>query len=175
MVYPGVSFRHGPNGSARIDPNVGAPQADIFYFYKMSLRNATAYDRATRMEEKRAKREGRPIDPDRIDSLARRYLARLPYKATGARYHSFVVYFSTLRRLGWVLPTGKEEMSAFQEKYREAEPRRYFRLTDRGRAASDVDWSNPLRTLYGYSFEETRQKNKQSKQKVKEKLANLTP
>ena len=175
MVYPGVSFRHGPNGSARIDPNVGAPQADIFYFYKMSLRNATAYDRATRMEEKRAKREGRPIDPDRIDSLARRYLERLPYKATGARYHSFVVYFSTLRRLGWVLPTGKEEMSAFQEKYREAEPRRYFRLTDRGRAASDVDWSNPLRTLYGYSFEETRQKNKQSKQKVKEKLANLTP
>jgi len=41
--------------------------------------------------------------------------------------------------------------------------------------AADVDWSNPLRTLYGYSFEETRQKNKQSKQKVKEKLANLTP
>jgi hypothetical protein len=54
-------------------------------------------------------------------------------------------------------------------------PIRYFRLTDRGRAASDVDWSNPLRTLYGYSFEETRRKNKQSKQKVKEKLANLTP
>ncbi|GAH24876.1 unnamed protein product, partial [marine sediment metagenome] len=52
----------------------------------------------------------------------------------------------------------------------EAQPRRYFRLADQGRAASDTDWFNPQRTLYGYSFEETRQMNQQSKQKVKERL-----
>lgn len=140
---------NGPNGSARIDPNVGAPQADIFYYYKMSLRNATAYDRATRVEEKRAKREGRPIDPDRIEGLARRYLARLPYKATGARYHSFVVYFSTLRRLGWVEPSGREMPSAFQEHYPLGPPRRYYRLTKAGREAGDTAWANPHRALYG--------------------------
>ena len=109
------------------------------------------------------------------DRFRLRAFERIPYKFTSIRSHSFARYFGMLTRLGWVEPTGKEEMSAFQEKYREAEPRRYFRLTDRGRVASDVEWSNPLRTLYGWSFEETRQKNKQSKQKVKEKLANLTP
>jgi len=140
---------HAPNGSARIDPNVGAPQADIFYFYKMSLRNATAYDRATKVEEKKAKKEGRPIDPDRIDSLARRYLARLPYKATGARYHSFVVYFSTLRRLKWVEPSGREMPSAFQEHYPPGPPRRYYRLTRAGREASETAWANPHLALYG--------------------------
>ncbi len=66
--------------------------------------------------------------------------------------------------------TGKEETSAFQEQYPDAEPRRYFRLTDKGRAAPDVDWSNPQRALYGYSLEETRQKNLESKQRVKERI-----
>lgn len=142
---------HGPNGSAKIDPNVGAPQADIFFHYKTSLRNATAYDRATRVEEKRAKREGRLIDPDRIDSLARKYLGHLPYRATGARYHSFVVYFSTLRRLGWVELSGREMPSAFQEHYPPGPPRRYYRLTNAGRAASETAWSNPHFALYGPS------------------------
>jgi len=35
---------HGPNGSPKIDPNVGAPQADIFYHYKTTLLKATAVD-----------------------------------------------------------------------------------------------------------------------------------
>lgn len=140
---------HGPNGSARIDPNVGAPQADIFYYYKMSLRNATAYDRATRVEEKRAKREGRPIDPDRIEGLARRYLARLPYKAWGCRYHSFIVYFSNLRRLHWVEPTGNEKPSSFQDHYPPGQPRRYYRITKAGQESSDDSWANPHRALYG--------------------------
>jgi hypothetical protein len=140
---------HGPNGSARIDPVVGACQSDIFYFYKMSLRNATAYDRASRAEERKAKREGRPIDPEAIERLARRYLERLPYKATGARYHSFVVYFSTLRRLKWVEPSTREMPSAFQEHYPPGPPRRYYRLTEAGREANDAAWSNPHLTLYG--------------------------
>jgi len=116
----------------------------IFYYYKTALLKAIALDRATRKEERQARREKRPINPDNIDKLAERYLARMCYKAQGCRYHSFVVYFSNIVRLSWVEPTGREETSAFQEKYPETESRRYFRLTDRGRAASDVDWSNPL-------------------------------
>jgi len=44
---------HGPNGSAKIDPDVGAPQADIFYHYKMALMKATAMDKATMVEERK--------------------------------------------------------------------------------------------------------------------------
>ena len=90
-----------------IDPEIGAPQADIFYHYKIALLRATALDRATRKEEKQARREKRPIDPDNIERLTERYLARIPYKSTSCRYHSFVVYFSNLQRLGWVELTGK--------------------------------------------------------------------
>jgi len=140
---------HGPNGSPTIDPNVGAPQADIFYYYKTSLLKATALDRATSTEEKRARRERRSINPDNIERLAERYLARMPYKAHGCRFHSFVVYFSTLQRLGWVEPTGREEASAFQDHYPPGPPRRYFRLSKAGREASDTAWSNPHLALYG--------------------------
>jgi len=139
----------GPNGSPMIDPNIGAPQADIFRYYKMALRKATALDRATRLEEKKAPRERRSIHPDNIERLAERYLARMPYKAKGCRFHSFVVYFSTLQRLGWVEFTGREEKSAFQENYPAGQPRRYFRLTRAGQAAGDVAWSNPRLALYG--------------------------
>jgi hypothetical protein len=58
---------HGPNGSPKIDPVVGAPQSDIFYFYKTALLKANALDRAARQEEKQARREKRAIDPDRIE------------------------------------------------------------------------------------------------------------
>ena len=140
---------HGPNGSPRIDPDVGAPQADIFHHYKLALMRATALDRAVRTEEKRARREKRPISPDNIDKLAERYLARMRYKAQGCRYHSFVVYFSNIVRLSWVEPTGREERSAFQEYYPPGPPRRYFRLTKAGRGASDAAWVNPHLALYG--------------------------
>jgi len=140
---------NGPGDSERIDPAIGAPQADIFHHYKIALMKATALDRATRVEEKRARREKRPIDPDNIEELTRRYLARLPYKATGCRFHSFVVYFSTLQRSRWVEATGKEEVSAFQEHYPPGPPRKYFRLTKAGREAGDSEWSNPHKALYG--------------------------
>ena len=140
---------HGPNGSPRIDPNVGAPQADIFYHYKTALLKATAVDRATRHEEKQARREKRAISPEEIERLTERYLARIPYKTTNCRYHSFVVYFSTLQRLGWVESTGKEESSAFQDHYPPGPPRKYFRLTKAGRDAGDAAWANPHLALYG--------------------------
>ena len=139
----------GPYGSPKIDPDVGAPQADIFHEYKMALMKATALDRATRVEEKRARREKRPINPDHIESLAEKLLGRMPYKAQGCRFHSFVVYFSTIQRLGWVEATGREEPSTFQEHYPPGPPRRYFRLTKAGREASDAAWANPHLALYG--------------------------
>jgi hypothetical protein len=141
----------GPNGSPKIDLDVGAPQADIFHHYKMALMQTTALDRATRAEEKRAKQDNRPINPDNIDRLAERYLARMPYKAQGCRSHSFVTYFSTLQKLGWVEATGREEPSAFQEHYPAGQPRRFFRLTKAGKEAGDAAWANPHRALYGRS------------------------
>ena len=140
---------YGPYRSSRIDPDFGSPQADIFYQYKMALIRVTALDRATKAEEKKARREKRPIDPDNIERLAERYLARLPYKSWGCRFHSFVVYFSTIQRLGWVEATGQEEPSTFQAHYPPGPPRRYFRLTKAGKEASDTAWSNPHRALYG--------------------------
>lgn len=140
---------NGPYGSPMIDPDVGAPQADIFHHYKIALLKTTALDRATRAEEKRARREKRSINPDNIEKLAERYLARMPYKANGCRYHSFVVYFSTLQRLGWVEPVGREELSAFQSNYPPGPPRKYYRLTQAGVEASDGAWANPQLALYG--------------------------
>jgi hypothetical protein len=142
---------HGPNGSPMIDPNVGAPQADIFYHYKISLLKAMALDRATKREEKQARSQRRPINPEIIEKLTERYLARMPFKTTSCRFHSFVVYFSNLQRLGWVEPSGKEEASAFQDHYPPGPPRRYFRLTAAGKAASEADWANPLFALYSGS------------------------
>jgi len=103
---------HGPNGSPKINPDVGAPQADIFYHYKTTLLKAIALDRATRQEEKQARREKRSISPENIERLTEKYLARSPYKSTSCRYHSFIVYFSNLVRLRWVEFTGREEASA---------------------------------------------------------------
>jgi hypothetical protein len=138
-----------PNGSPSVDPEVGAPQADVFFFYKRALMRATAVDQATRMEERRARREKRSIEPANIEKLTEEYLARMPYKSRGCRYHSFIVYFSTIQRLGWVQSTGQEEPSSFQDHYPPGPPRRYFRLTNAGREASETAWANPQRALYG--------------------------
>jgi len=140
---------NGLNGSPPINPDVGAPQADIFYHYKTALLKATALDRATRREERQGRREKRPISPDNIKRLTEEYLTSMPYKANGCRYHSFVVYFSTLQRLGWVEPSGREEPSAFQGNYPPGPPRKYYRLTPAGKEASDQAWANPQLALYG--------------------------
>ena len=104
----------GPFDTPRIDPERGVPQAEIFVHYKDTLRRQFALDTAVREEEERAKREKRPIDPEKIAERTEFYLGRVPYKLTAMRYHSFVVYFSNLQRLGWVEFTGEEEPSAFQ-------------------------------------------------------------
>ncbi len=140
---------NAPYGSAVIDPLVGSPQADIFHDYKVALMRATALEKAVKAEERKALREKRYINPDNITELANEYLARMPYKAQGCRFHSFVVYFSTLQRLAWVEPTGMKEASAFQDHYPPGPSRKYFRLTEAGKQASDRAWSNPHLALYG--------------------------
>ena len=139
----------GPYDSPKIDPRMGAPQAVIFHDYKLGLMRITALDRAASAEEKKSKREKRPVNPDNIENLAGIYLARMPYKAQGCRYHSFVVYFSNLQRLGWVELTGEETASSFQDHYPLGQPQKYFRLTGPGIEAGDKAWSNPHRVLYG--------------------------
>jgi hypothetical protein len=140
---------NAPYGSPVINPFVGAPQADIFHYYKDALREVSAMDKATVAETKKAKREKRAINPNNINSLYQQYLVRIPYKANGCRYHSFVTYFSNLQRLGWVEPSGKVELSAFQGNYPYGQPRIFYRLTNTGLAASDDAWANPRVALYG--------------------------
>ena len=139
---------NAPYSSPAIDPETGAPQADIFYYYKQALRQVTALDRATRLEEKKARKEHRSISPDNIEILTRKYLERLPYKSKGCRYHSFVTYFSTIQKLNWVEPSGIREASAFQDNYPEGNPRIYYRLTNTGRQAPGQAWADPRRALY---------------------------
>jgi len=140
---------NAPAGSPAVDPEIGSPQVDIFHYYKTSIIRATATDRATRQEEKLARRQKRPINPDNIDLLINKYLAHMPYKANGCRYHSFVTYFSTLRRLGWVESSGIKERSSFQDNYPAGQPRVFYRLSDAGRSADEGAWINPQATLYG--------------------------
>ena len=161
---------NGPYGSSEIDPVGGACQTDIREEYKMALFREHAEDAVARELERRIKRKLPPMTDEEEDGFRLRAFERIPYKFTSIRSHSFARYFGMLTALGWVEPTGKEETSSFQEQYPEAQPRRYFRLTDRGRTAPDFDWANPQRALYGYSIEETRQKNQESKQRVKERL-----
>ena len=134
---------HGPEGAPVIDPSEGAPQTDICHHYKMALLRAKAFFRATKEEEHRAKREGREPHPKEIERLIPKYLERIAFNTNFCRYHSFVVYFATLQRLGWVEFTGHEEPSAFQAQYAEAPPRRYYRLTTAGREAPDYAWASP--------------------------------
>lgn len=139
----------GPLDSLKINSTTGRYQADVFYQYKMALIRATALDRATRIEEKHAKKEKRAIDPAKIEKLTERIIARFPYKAIGCTFHSFVVYFSMLQKLGWVEATGQEEHSAFQDNFPEGQPRKYFRITLKGRKEKITEWMNPHKALYG--------------------------
>jgi len=79
-------------------------------------------------------------------------LKRVPHKYTRMRYHSFLVYFGMLKRLGWVEETGETEPSTFQDNYPAGPARTYYRLTRKGREAADAEWSNPLFILYPETF-----------------------
>jgi len=139
---------HGPEGSPKIDPHVGACQEDIFYHYKLALHKAYAEDAVAWENEERI-RDRQPIyTEDEFNDRVAYFMSRMPYKLFKCRYHSFQRYFHSLKQLGWVEATGKEEVSSIQESYADAPPRRYYRLTGKGIEAPDTEWSNPQLTLY---------------------------
>lgn len=140
---------NAPFGSPSIDPQIGAPQADVFHFYKMARLEFTAMERATRQEEQLAKKQKRAISPDNIERIAEKKVKRIPWKSSGCRYHSFITYFSNLRRLGWVEESGVEEHSSLQDYYPEGQPRRFYCLTSDGMAAPESAWADPYAALYG--------------------------
>jgi hypothetical protein len=142
---------NGPEGSPTIDSAIGACQADIFYHYKLALHKAYAEDAVAYENEQRINRK-MPIytEAEYWDRVAY-FMNRMPYKLFKCRYHSFQRYFHWLKQLGWTEPTGKEEESSVQEAmpdYPQAPPRRYYRLTQKGREALDYQWSNPQLALY---------------------------
>lgn len=106
-------------------------------------------------------------------------LRRIPHRLTKVRSHSFYRYFHLLKQLGWVEATGEEEGSmlggmpsatvqdtpAGTTLVEVPQPRRYYRLTPRGKQASVADWSDPLQTLYDYP------KWQRSQKKAERKLA----
>lgn len=144
----------GPFGSPVIDSDQGAATEDIRYAYKSSLLTEYAEDMAAMAMEKG------------IELSVEEALERIPKRLTKMRSHSFYRYFHHLKMLGWVEPTGEEESSAMGgmpgarvEKSDKGtllevpQPRRFYRLTAKGNAASDAEWQDPLQALYNYPRE----------------------
>ena len=138
---------NGPEGSRVVDPQQGAPQADINYEYKEALARATARERAERIISRMVV-SGADVTEEQADRIYERELKKVSRKFTHMRYHSFLMYFGVLKRLGWVEPTTVTEPSTIQDNYPLAPERTYYRLTKKGIQAGDDLWSNPLFTLY---------------------------
>jgi len=143
---------NGPEDSKRIDPAEGRPMTDIHFEYKSALHRAHARDAVERLEEARIRRGLPAFTEEEYREWLEYYLGRIPYKELKMRHHSFVSYFGMLKRLGWV-EQGKEEPSGPQEYHPNFQPRRYYHLTDRGRAATMPELSDPITTLYNYPRE----------------------
>lgn len=138
---------NGPEGSKRIDPEQGAPQADINFEYKEALARATARERAERIISNMVVK-GVDVTEEDAEEIYQKELKRVSRKFTHMRYHSFLMYFGVLKRLGWVEVTDQTEPSAIQDNYAAGPERVYYRLTEQGRRAGGELWSNPLFTLY---------------------------
>jgi hypothetical protein len=138
---------NGPEGSKRIDPKRGAPQADINFEYKEALARATARERAERIISNMVVK-GSDVSEEEAEKIYQRELKKVSRKFTHMRYHSFLMYFGVLKRLGWVETTDRTEASAIQDNYPSAPERIYYRLSNNGIDASHELWSNPLFTLY---------------------------
>ena len=137
----------GPEGATKIDPMYGATQSDVCYQYKESLAHATAQDHAESIISNLVV-AGTDVTEAAADKIYQRELKKVSRKFSHMRYHSFLMYFGVLKRLGWVEETGQTETSTLQDNFLEAPSRVYYRLTQKGREASDEFWSNPLFTLY---------------------------
>jgi hypothetical protein len=137
----------GPEGSRAIDPERGAPQADINFEYKEALARATAREKTERIISRMVV-SGADVTEEQAEVIYQRELKRISRKFTHMRYHSFLMYFGVLKRLGWVEITEETEASAIQDNYPPAPERIYYRLTKKGIEAGTEYWSNPLFTLY---------------------------
>ncbi len=138
---------NGPEGAKQIDRSRGAVQSDINFEYKEALARATARDRAERIISRMVVK-GADVTEEEAEKIYQRELRRISRKFTHMRYHSFLMYFGVLKRLGWVESAGRTEPSAVQENYPGAPERVYYRLTKEGVDAGEKPWSNPLFTLY---------------------------
>jgi hypothetical protein len=169
---------HEPEESPKIDPDEGACQEDIFFYYKGALHRAYAEDAVAYENEERIKK-GKPIyaEEEYLERV-KWYMSKIPSKLHKCRYHSFVTYFGMFKRLEWVEEV-KEEASGPQDWDPNFQPRRYYRLTDKGKAATTTEVSDPIMTLYPkYSREmrsakryKYRPKAKTKTQPVREKLS----
>ena len=164
-------------GAPIIDPDVGATQQDIHRAYKEALHLAFAEDAAS-LDREAAIRRGKPMTQAQAEERKEYYLARIPYRLTSMRYHSFLVYFGMFKRLLWVEPTGRVEVSVVQETMAlkpdeepraAGQPRIYYRLTDKGRKAPLAQVSNPLRVLYPEFTSEYFRKQRKAKKYIRRK------
>lgn len=137
----------GPEDSSKIDPIRGATQADINFEYKEGLARATAREHAEKLISRMVV-SGADVTEEQAERIYQRELKRVSRKFTHMRYHSFLMYFSVLKRLGWVEATGETEPSTIQSNYSEAPERVYYRITTKGIEAGDELWANPLFALY---------------------------
>ena len=126
----------GPEGATKIDPMHGATQSDICYQYKESLAHATAQDRAERIISNMVV-AGTDVTEEAADKIYQRELKKVSRKFTHMRYHSFLMYFGVLKRLGWVETTEESQPSAIQDNYPPAPSRTYYRLTEKGTKAGE--------------------------------------
>lgn len=153
---------NGPEESSRIDPDRGACQVDIFYEYKLALHRAYARDAVNRESYARVQAGGESYSAEEWQQRFEWYMKRIPYKLVKCRYHSFSRYFHQLKQLQWVEYTGVDEPSALEEFYEPAPSRRYYRLTDLGKGAPEIAWSNPKLALYPeFSLEYHREKRRE--------------
>lgn len=139
----------GPEGAPSIDPEEGDYSERIFFFYKEALRRAYARDAVAWENELRVRKNQEPYTEEEYAERLEWHLERIPYKLHRARFHSFYRYFHYLKQLGWIEPTGREEESYIQSlNYPDAPPRRYYRLSSKGKESPEWEWYRPQLTLY---------------------------
>ena len=148
----------GPDYSVTsIDPAVGATQNDILASYKLALHLDWVNEQLAWENEARL-RKSLPTMNEAEENKRREYWTGCyPLGRCRMRYHSFLIYFGLLKRLGWVEPTGNEEPSVAQEmmalepeeeRRATGQPRIYYRITSAGQQANQEVVSNPLMALY---------------------------
>jgi len=159
-------------GVEAVDPERGSAISDIHSAYKRALHFDMAEDMAARDAEEAA-RKGKPMKPEEMENRRNYYLERIPSKLTRMRYSSFVRYFRFFIQLGWVERTGEVEGSIIggPEDVRPPQktprgtvlvevpqPRVYYRLSPKGKAATTVELSDPIMTIYHYPRQQRSQK-----------------